>query len=237
MPKNNSKNGIHAQRLKAIRSFVSFDYDLRHKLTSYQKRKIKTYHDEILALTQRPYYVYRPRTKKHLKAAQEFAQHEKQLPQLKVALIPTDGKTKPKITFNKRGELISDTEHVRTRFIAFDPDELVANRDDIESYVTRVIENDHTSKSFTILAGRYEITNSYSKEVVGRWCAKYATKYDNPDNNNYFGNWMIGLNGHSYKRQSDFLDYKDDRDQARRKLKAERKRKRDKLRKRRDRKK
>jgi hypothetical protein len=65
MPKNNI-NTIHAQRLKAIRPFIDFNYDLRKPLSKYQKAKIKTYYDEIDQLTARPNKVYRPRKKENL---------------------------------------------------------------------------------------------------------------------------------------------------------------------------
>jgi hypothetical protein len=124
MPKNNT-NKIHAQRLKAIRPFIDFNYDLRKPLSKYQKAKIKTYYDEIDQLTARPYHAYRPRKSERLKKAQQFAQHEKQLKGLKVAFIPTNGIEKPKITFNKAGDLIAETKHVRTEFIPFDPELLI----------------------------------------------------------------------------------------------------------------
>jgi len=219
MPRKNSINGIHAQRLKAIRSFVNFDYDLRKPLTKYQKQKIKTYFDEIDALTARPYHAYRPRTKDHLRKAQEFAQHEKQLPGLKVAFIPTNGIEKPKISFNTAGELIAETEHVRTRFLEFDKMALLA---DPEAHTKDIIKGDPQAKSFTILAGRYEIPNSYSRARVGAWVAKFAAKYSNPDANNYFGNWMVGLNAHHFKQQADFDDYRNAKAKAKQKLQRER---------------
>src|SRR4051812_16427516 len=96
-------NGISAQRLKEIRRFVEFDYDLRKPLTKSAKSKIKRYHDEITALTNRPYQVFRPRSKQHLREAQEFAQHEQFLPKLRVAFIPTDGANKVELKFTKKG--------------------------------------------------------------------------------------------------------------------------------------
>ena len=218
MPKQNNINGIHAQRLKAIRPFINFDYDLRKPLTQYQKRRIKEYWSEIDALTARPYYIYRPRNKTRLKKAQEFARHEKQLPGLKVALIPTSGVENPKIRFNKKGELIAETEHITTRFIQFDKLALIENPID---HVNDVIKDDKRAKSFTILAGRYEIPNSYSRSRVAVWVAKYAEKYSNPDANNYFGNWMIGLNAHHYKEQADFMEYQNAKNKAKKRMQKE----------------
>ena len=222
MPKKNSTNGIHAQRLKRIRPFINFDYDLRKPLSKYEKQKIKTYFDEIDALTARPYHAYRPRSKDHLKKAQEFAQHEKRLPGLKVAFIPTNGIEKPKIRFTKAGELIAETEHVRTRFLEFDPLELI---DDPKAHTNEIIEQDKQAKSFTILAGRYEIPNSYSRARVGEWVAKFAEKYSNTEANNHFGNWMVGLNAHHFKEQASFDEYREAKAKAKKDLQRKRRNK------------
>lgn len=222
MPKKNNINGIHAQRLKAIRSFVNFDYDLRKPLTKHQKRRIKTYFDEIDALTARPYHAYRPKDKARLRTAQEYAQHEKRLPGLKVAFIPTNGVEKPKIRFTKSGELIAETKHIRTRFLEFDELALI---EDAKAHTNDVISQDPIAKSFTILAGRYEIPNSYSRERVGEWVAKFAEKYGNQDLNNYFGNWMVGLSAHHFKEQADFDDYRTAKINAKRELQRKRRNK------------
>lgn len=218
--KNANKSNIHAKRLKAIRSYVNFNYDLRKPLTKYQKRKIKLYFDEIDALTARPFHVYRTKNKDHLKKAQEFAQHEKSLPGLKVAFIPTNGTDKPKIRFNKSGELVAETKHIRTLFLEFDPIKLI---EDPEGHTTELIDKDHLAKSFTILAGKYEIPNSYSRSRIAAWVAKYAAKYSNAEANNYFGNWMVGLNAHHFKAQADFNEYREAKRKAKRKLQRERK--------------
>lgn len=216
---NNKANNIHAQRLKAIRPFIDFNYDLRKPLSNYQKRKIKEYYDEINALTARPYYVYRPHKSERLAKAQQYAQHEKQLKGLKVAFIPTNGIEKPKISFNKSGDLIAETKHVKTEFIPFDPDLLI---DDPESY-TRDLIDDIDAKRFTILAGKYEIPNSYSKSRLPANVAKLAGKYGNPDLNNYFGNWMVGLSAHTFSEQADFNEYAKAKSDAKKQLQRERK--------------
>lgn len=218
MPKNNT-NTIHAQRLKAIRPFIDFNYDLRKPLSKYQKAKIKTYYDEINALTARPYHVYRPRKSERLTKAQQFAQHEKQLKGLKVAFIPTNGIEKPKISFNKSGDLIAETKHVRTEFIPFEPNQLI---NDPETYARDLI-NDIDAKRFTILAGKYEIPNSYSKSRLPANVAKLAGKYGNPDLNNYFGNWMVGLSAHRFSEQESFNEYAKAKSDAKKQLQRERK--------------
>lgn len=221
MPKTkNNTNKIHAQRLKAIRPFVDFNYDLRKPLSQYQKSKIKTYYDEIKQLTARPYQSYRPRNKGRLKKAQEFAQHEKQLSGLKVAFIPVaNPKQRTKISFDKSGELIAETQHVRTRFIPFDPELLIL---DPEQHARDVIDNSK-AKRFGILAGAFEIPNSYSRSRLPTWVGKLAAAYSKADKNNYFGNWMVGLSAHTFKEQSDFDDYRNAKNKAKQAIQKERK--------------
>lgn len=221
MPNKHNINGIHAQRLKDIRPFINFNYDLRKPLTKYQKRRIKQYWDEIDKLTARPYQIYRPRSKVHLKKAQIFAQHEKNLPGLKVAFIPVSNPNKKtKIRFTKKGELIAETEHVRTRFLEFDMFELI---NDPVGHAQELVDGDPFGKAFSILAGQFEIPAAYSRNLVAEQVGKYALKYSNEEANNYFGNWMNGLNSHHFKNQASFMDYQAEKSKAKKRLQRERK--------------
>lgn len=202
MPRNNSTNGVHAQRLKQIRGFVNFDFDLRKPLSKYQKAKIKKYHDEIDALTARPYQVYRPQSKDRLKKAQQFAQHEKRLPGLKVAFIPTDGK-KVRVNFSKSGDIAISSDHVTTRVIELDKFELI---DDPTGYVADKIKN-RMEDSYTVLAGRYEIPVGLTKSTLPAYVARLTMKYASEDANNYFGNWLHGVAAHHFTEQADFGEY------------------------------
>lgn len=215
-------NGIHAKRMHAIRPYVNFDYDLKAPLSKSRKQRIKAYFDEIEALTQRPFSIYRPRNKKRLKKAQEFAQHEKQLPGLKAAFIPTDGVSKPKIRFDKQGNLIARTNHITTRFLVFNKSELIKNP---KAHTESVINRDKSAKRFTILAGRFEIPISYDRALISKYVAYYAERYSIKTANNYFGNWMIGVNAHTFHDQADYEEYAAARANSRKALKKKRKNK------------
>jgi len=221
MPINNNRNSIHAQRLKAIRPYVNFNYDLRKPLSKYQKQKVKKYFDEIDALTARPYQVYRPRSKKRLKKAQEFAQHENNLPGLKVAFIPNNGKDKAKIRFNKAGDIVASTHHITTRVLSLDTQELI---NDPIGHVKKVIAKDKHADSFTALCGRYEIPVANSRATIGRFIANLTARYSNDDANNFHGNWLHGIAAHHYQNQADFSEYFKEKQANKRKLQSERKR-------------
>jgi len=219
MPKNRSINGIHAQRLKAIRPFVNFDFDLRHPLTDYQKQKVRAYHTEIDALTARPFVVFRPRRKDHLKTAQQFAQHEKHLPGLKVAFVPNGEKDELHIRFNKAGELSVNTKHVTTHALLFSMAELAR---DPAKHVKKTIRKDTRAKRFTIMAGRNEIPVSYTRERISAGVEKLAAQYSNTDANNYFGNWLIGLRAHHFQNQDSFMRYMTEKQASKRKPQTDR---------------
>lgn len=228
MPKQRRRvNGIHAERLRQIRPFVSFNYDLREKLSRSAQKKIKRYHDEIAALTNRPYQVYRPRLTGRLRAAQEFAQHDKYLPQLRVAFIPTDGTNKVRLSFTRSG-IRGHTEHVSSEIVRLSLQGLLINA---EAYVRTRLRN-HSAEHFTIQAGRYEIPIGYLKETVPRAVARLVNKYSNEQSNHYFGRWLHGLRAYYYENQGALSEYLREKQEAIKDAKRERRRIKDRNRKR-----
>lgn len=200
--KRKQENSVHRIRMDFIRPYVTFNYK---NPTAYQKRKIKTYYDEIAALAVRPHHVYRPRKKERLKIAQQYAQHEKNLPGLKVAFIPTDGKHRPRLRFNdKKKSLTVTTNHVSSKNIPFDIPKLIADPD---GHIAQVMTQDARAAAFTIQAGKYEIPKALDKDFVPREVKKLMAKYGNEDANNYFGNWLWGLKSHHFHEQDDLDDY------------------------------
>ena len=190
-------------RMKLIRRYVDFDYDLRNPPTEYQKRRVKEYADEIQALMNRPYQVFRPRRRDHLIAAQEFAQHEKRLPGLKVAFIPSDGTHDVHVRFNSKGEIVAKTSNVKITTVRLSKRKLI---EDAESHVRDKIRN-HPAKQFTIQAGRYEIPNPYLPDTVPKAVARLVARYGDDDKNNYFGNWLHGLKAYQFAGQDALGDY------------------------------
>ena len=226
MSKNskNSVNGIHAKRSKAIRSFVNFDYDLRKPLTEYQKRKVRDYYDEIDALTNRANQIYRPRKKENLFAAQRLAQHEKMLPGLKVAFIPTAEPVK--VTLTKTGGSYK-TKHIKTKVITINPKSLASNPD---REIRRVLKVAKGASNFHILAGRYEIRKPVRpnkleariKTLMGRYSegGKLFRK-SRKGNSNHYRNWLIGVAANTFTEQAAYNEYLDAKKEAAEKVKAE----------------
>jgi hypothetical protein len=205
--KRRTVNGVHGDRLKEIRKFVTFDYDLRKPLTNSQKRKVKKYHDEIRALTNRPFQIYRARNPDHLHEAQLWANNGRNLPGIKVAFIPTDGKNRVRLEFGADG-VTAVTKHVRTKKVPLSIAGLL--RDPIAHVNSRIAG--HVATQFTIRADVYEIPSPYLPETVAAAVARLVAKYGeanglDDDDNHYFGHWLHGLNAYTFENQNDLQDY------------------------------
>ena len=225
---NNKKQTIHKARLDLIRPYVDFNYDKRY-LSDYQKRKIKTYYDVIVKLKARPHYVYHPRKKERLKVAQQYSQHEVYLKGLKVAFVPTDGKTKPKLKFDAKNKTMSVSgSHVKSKNLSFDMQKLIENP---LEHVKETLKNDPTAKNFTLQAGAFEIPGAMEADFVPEEIIARMRKYGDKDKNNYFGNWLYGLKSHTFKKQADWNEYANAKRKASDKLKKEADKQRRKIRK------
>lgn len=200
--RSRAQKQLHAARLKAIRPFVDFNYDLRRPLSSAAKRKIKQYHDEVTALTNRPYQVFRPRSRAHLDEAQAFAQHERKLPGLKVAFLPTDGAHKMRVKFTKHG-IRAKTKNVVMTDVKLSVRQLLI---DPERHVNERIRG-NPAKQFTVQAGRYEIPQPYLPHTIGRGVARLVAAYSNKESNHYFGRWLHGLKAYQFLEQGTLAEY------------------------------
>jgi hypothetical protein len=223
MPTKNKSKSIHSQRLKSIRKYVDFDYDLRKELTPYQKKKVKKYFDEVNELTARPFQVYRSKNKKRLETVQGAAQHTNKLKGLKVAFIPTNGEEKLKVQFDKKGKVKLKGKYVTTTPIEFDMDLFIDNP--VEETIRRL--KDDSGKAYTVQAGPHEIPTSHSKALLPDYINILTSKYtelneDGSDNNHYFGNWLFGVNSHVFDNQTNIQDYLDTKQKNKKKLQKKR---------------
>lgn len=205
MPDNKrarAQKQLHSARLKLIRPYVDFNYDLRKPLSETAKRKIKEYSDEVTALTNRPYQIFRPRKHAHLLEAQGFAQHERRLPGLKVAFLPTDGASKMHVRWTKKG-IVAKTKNVTMTDVKLSVRKLLA---DPEAHVNERIRG-NPAKQYTIQAGRYEIPQPYLPQSVGKAVARLVSRYSDNESNHYFGRWLHGLKAYQFSEQGTLGDY------------------------------
>jgi hypothetical protein len=216
------KTNIHAERLKRIRPYVDFNYNLNKPLSKYAKAKIKRYYDEIDSLSARGHIIYRPRNKARRKAAIEYAGQDKSLTQLKTVLIPVANPEKrPQLKF-KNNKLILKGEFVTTEIIPFDQFELIK---DPEKHAAQVISALPNDARFTIRVGeggRFEIPQDIEKSRIPSRVQILTTNYNDKDRNDYFGNWLFGVQMHTFDNQADFSEYQDAKFKAKKKLKKQR---------------
>jgi len=203
------KNGIAAERFQKIRKFVDFDFNLKQQLTAYDKRKIKSYYDEVTALTARPNQIVKPRSEKRLKAVQRYAQHENKLRGLTVAFVPTNGRDKVTVKYAKNGKVIFSTDFVDSMYIELEPEKLA---EDSIAYVNQEIKTQApNAKKFTIATAEYEIAGSHSQATIGEEVSKLMAKYS-AGGTGYKGyndasKWLGGVIGHTFKNQAEYKAY------------------------------
>lgn len=210
----NSKSGInYAQRLQAIRPFVSFNYDLRQPLTSAAKAQITRYYTYIQKLTVRPHQVYRTRKKSNLSAVQRFAQHDpKSHPKLTVAFVPNAGSERMKISIDSKGRVHGVTGHIGVYEFPLDPERLIEEGRD---YVEEVIAEGPRVKRFSVQAGEFEVPGAFSREFIVDEVVKLMERYgadkydDSKRSSHFYGNWLHGLNGYTFHNQDDLIAYRE----------------------------
>lgn len=198
------KNDIYRNRLKQIRGYVNFNYDLRKNLTPQQKRKITIYYEEISSLLKRPAAtIYRPRNKSHLKPAQKFGQHTKNLKDLKIAVIQKFDKSQ-RVKFTKKGKLRLTQFNVRIKHIELNQEKLAINP---KGYIEKVIKPFNEKARFQINAGIHEVPNSASKSTIVSEISKLMSKYSIVDKNNYWVNWLDSMKAYEFENGASVKEY------------------------------
>ena len=216
---NSKRKSIHAQRLKAIRPYVSFKYKLS-ELTPYQKRKIKKYYEYIDELSARNHVIYKSRSKNNIQIAKDYS-GQVGFNEVKVAFVPVaDAENPPEIRI-KNGQLEIITDHIHTTAIFFDPFLLQA---DPEEHARQLLSDQPDNARYTVICGVNEIPQGRSRGTMPAKISELVERYSDSDKNNYFQNWLFGMRRHTFTEQADYQDYQTAKLQARNKLRKERQR-------------
>lgn len=206
----NKLNKIYSDRLKAIRSFVDFDYDLRKPLHSSQKAKINKYYNAIDQIQARGNKVYRSRNRKRVQAVQRAGRNEfENLSQMKVAFIPSSNANPAKVRF------VGDKVKIRHEnfdetYIEFNMENLARNP---EAEITRALKKaPKAAKWFRVNAGKFTIAQPRVKARVIPFILNLQKKYnDSSDNgklaNNNWRNWLNGITTVETKNQTELKDF------------------------------
>lgn len=216
----------YSYRMRAIRPYVDFNYDLRRPLSSAAKAKITRYYEYIQKLTVRPHQVYRSSNDKNLKAVQRFSQHDTKHPALKVAFVPNAGVERMSLTVTKDGKVRGKTGNIRVYEIPLDV-ELIAGlvaedqeQDDpevnsVREYLQEIIDTGPEVQRYVIQAGEFEFPGAFAKQFIVdemlRVMNNYSADKFNPEkkSSHYFGNWMHGLNGYRFRNQAELGEYRE----------------------------
>jgi len=245
MPKKRQPiNKEYSKKLKAIRGYVDFDYDLRKRLHPNSKRKINKYFEAINTIQARPNKVYRSKNKKRVKEVQSFGRNGFDgLPGIKVAFYESPAANPVKIKFDKKG-LHAKGKYFDIRYVPFDLQNLLDNPN---GEVNRALNDSGTkgAKYFRLSVGengQFNIASPRARESVPGFINQLMEKYtkttdDGKPNNNYWANWLHGLLPMTVKNQTSLDDFlikenrqreaiKDKRRKARRNAKVKRMRQR-----------
>lgn len=193
-------------RMKTIRSFVGFNYDLRKKLSSSQKAKINRYYGYLIGQISEnapSNYVYRSRKKENLKIALAASGAPPQLKQLKVAFVPTLGGDVRQIRVNKKGELTLKYKYGDSVFIPLDPIKLV--KADAENYINAELDKRKKFPRYSIKYGEFD-SPAMEKDFVAEKIIQLANMYSIPGNHNY-KNWLTGVTAINITNQKGRAEY------------------------------
>jgi len=207
----------YGQRLKAIRPFVDFDYDLRKPLSSAAKAQITAYYGYIQKLTVRQHQIYRSRDRKKLRAVQRFAQHDpNRFQHLKVAFVPNAGAERMRITIAKDGTVRGKTGKIAQVEIPLDKIALVKADEQgrAAQYVENAINNAPGAARYVVQAGEFEVPTAHLRTTITRYVVDLMSRYSsdnfdkNDKNSHFYGNWMFGITGYNFTEQSDMEAYR-----------------------------
>lgn len=199
MPVNPSRKIDVSQKLKAIRPYVNFDYDLRKPLAPQSKAKINKYYRAFIEYSSdigNGIHLYRARSKQHLRTAQEAAGMDNSLKDFKVAFIPKPQRGDIKVKFTKTGKLRIKSKNANTGFIPLNAKKLVGP--DARNYINSRIA-DNPFPRYTVTYGEFTSPVMQAK-FVAEHVEKLASKYDVAGNHNY-KNWLKGVWGMKFINQ------------------------------------
>ena len=224
-------NKEYSQKLKTIRPFVEFNYDLRKPLHANSKRKIDRYFEAINAIQARPNKVYRSKNKKRVKEVQEYGRNGfENLPQIKVAFYESSAANPVTLRFDKKG-VKAHGKFFDFRYIPFNKLALLRNPD---KEISRALKDPATNGAnyYRVAVGQdgqYSIASPRSKSRVKPFIQQLMAKYVKEDEqgnalNNYWGNWLHGLLPITAKNQTDLRTFLVKEAKIKDDLKAKRKR-------------
>lgn len=232
-------NRDYSAKLKSIRSFVTFDYDLRKPLTKAAKRKINRYYQHIDALQARANKIYRSSNKERVRKVQTMERNElDSFPAVKVAFIESSpANPAERVFFDKDGRAHVRRKYFEMKFIEFDKVELATNPDE---EIERALAVEPPAFAYRIAASIYSIASTATrdripskiKELQTRYGADIETRFHKDEKkaaNHHWKNWLNGLIPMYLRNQNELDSFLIEDEKERRKRKRKRAAKRRKV--------
>ena len=181
----------YKDKLKELRPFISFNYDLRKKLHPRQIGKINSYFKELEKVKSQSVQVYRPKSKTKLNKIKETTGLNGK--GFKVAFIPTPNPNdKYKIKLDKKGRVVFSNKASEKVFNAFDKVKLVNNPEKEIDRVLKLCVRD----VFAVGTEKHEyFQRMENKQRLKEKILELIFSYSN------FDEWLLGIWDISRKNQ------------------------------------
>jgi hypothetical protein len=193
------------KKIQELRPFMKKlrEIDLRKPISSRKIKQINEIFTEYQELTTRPVKIFRSNNKEHLKMAQAYARHADSGPKFDVAFIPI---IDPKAKVRFKGDTMQiKMGNVIESVLFFD---LVAMATNSRREIEQTIERHPNSQQFVIMAGKYLFNGGIKRSLIVEKVQNLMAQYANPDENNFWGNWLFGLVSAQYTNQKDYDEYR-----------------------------
>lgn len=208
-------NGDYSAKLRAIRRYVDFDYDLRKPLAPSQKRKIARYAEALREISARSNKVYRSQDIRRVREVQKLSRNEfENLPGFRVAFVESPEANPVKVRLTKKGKPRLVAQFFEMGFIPFNPRGLAESPED----ETKRAMSQSPSKFFRVSTGKFSIATAFDRNILPGEVAKLVSRYDvdakDPTKlaggkslNHHYSRWLNGVISLEVKNQSDLEDF------------------------------
>ncbi len=180
----------YKDKMKELRGFVDFDYDLRKPLSPRSKGKIEKYWLQLNEAQGQAYRIYRPRNKSRLNKVKDATGFN--LPGFKAVIIPSPDPKNPYKVKEKGGQIVFSNSAGEKVFIKFNMPNLLK---DADGEITKAL-NKAKGDRIAIACGKFEYRQRFSsKERAKGVIHEFINTYDNHQK------WLFGIYDISIKNQ------------------------------------
>jgi len=183
----------YKQKMKDIRPFVDFNYNLRENLSSGAKGKIDKYWRELQEAKGQAYRVYRTKDKKKLKAVQKSTGLS--LKGFKVGIIPNYDPENPYSVSFKNDQVILRSKYETKILYPFNKKNLSTNA---ESEIKNTLERSN-AQLFGIQCGKFEYrARAMHRKAAAVTALNLVNAYSGITDtgelaNNHYSKWLEGF--------------------------------------------